>query len=283
MTTNTRFATLITAAVSSLVLVAGAQTAFAGRGGSDSRIENAVASGSSDAIIAELERAERLICGSCIDTVMDLLDHPDYEVREAAAWWFARRPAQKKELTELGIANLQIGDSIKARNAADMLGAFRHPKAVPALMQAMDRPELEPEARAHIVRALGEIAHPAADPALAAAMQDSSAEVRYAAVKAWRHILRQDDADPVVGLIDDPDVRVRRKAATVVGSLRDADGRAALEAQLLSDPDPATRRNAAWALGRIGDAASREALQEAVGDPSSLVRTTAKVALRQLH
>ena len=79
------------------LLAVGSNTAEAGRGGSAARIQNAVATGSVDAIIAELERAERLICDACTPTVLDLLDHDRYELREAAAWWIARRPALKTD------------------------------------------------------------------------------------------------------------------------------------------------------------------------------------------
>lgn len=261
-----------------------APTAEAGRGGSHARIQNAIATGSTEAIIAELERAERLICSSaCIETVMALLDDPRYEVREVAAWWFARRPAQKQELTERSLGHLQGSDSIQARNAADILGTFRHPVAIPALSAAALRSELSADARQHAVRALGTIGHRDANDALRAAMQDASAGVRLEAISAWLDIRRQQDAAPVIAAIADSDVLVRRKAAAVVGNLRDAAARSALEAQLAADQDPAVRRNAAWALGRIGDAASRPALQAATTDESPLVRMTARAALRQLR
>jgi HEAT repeat protein len=282
MTTNKIFATIVAAAATALLLGT-TQVAEAGRGGSAARIQNAVATGSADAIIAELERAERLICGACIEPVMALLDHADYEVREAAAWWFSRRPAQKKELTELALANLQGADASAARNAADILGTFRHPDAIPALAAAAARADLDASARAHAVRALGSIGHQDANPALAAAMSDPDAGVRLEAVNAWLAVRWQDGAAPVAALVSDPDVEVRRKAAAVAGNLREATARAALEQQLTGDADPVVRRNAAWALGRIGDAGSRDALQAATEDPSSLVRRTAKVALHQLR
>jgi HEAT repeat protein len=266
------------------VLIAGtASMTLAGRGGSDARIRNAVNTGSVDAIIAEIERAERLICGGCIGTVMKLLDDARYEVREVAAWWFARRPAQKNEITERSLAHLAGSDSILARNAADILGAFEDPGAIAALSTAVQRQDLSAEARAHAAQALGAIGHTAANPALEAAMQDDDADVRLAAVSAWLAVRYQGEATPVLALIADPDARVRRKAAAVAGSLREPGARAALEAQLAGDADPAVRRNAAWALGRIGDAASRAVLTSAVEDPSPLVRMTAKVALRTLR
>jgi len=56
-----------------------------------------------------------------------------------------------------------------------------------------------------------------------------------------------------------------------------------LEALVIQDPDSVVRRNAAWALGQLGNAASRAALQQAMSDPSGLVRGVAKAALAGLH
>lgn len=275
--------TLLTTITASALVLGAVQIAEAGRGGSWSRIQNAVNSGSSDAIIAEIERAERLICGGCITTVMDLLSDDRYEIREVAAWWFARRPAQKAELTVRGLADLEGNDSIAARNAADMLGAFEHPQAVDALSRAAARTDLSAEARQHAVRALGTIGHDSANLGIAGAMLDSDAQVRREALGAWMNIRGQQGAAPAVDLISDSDVSVRRMATAVAGRLAEAGARNALEAQLASDDDPQVRRNAAWALGQLGDASSRAALEAAVSDPSSIVRMTARTALRNLR
>ncbi len=278
--TSIRTNILAAAVVGLLTFASG--TADAGRGGSAARIQNAVNTGSVDAIIAELERAERLICDACTPTVLDLIDHDRYELREAAAWWIARRPALKVQLNERSTADLAGNDSRLARNAADVLGTFRHPQAIPALAAASARTDLSAEARMAAVRALGTIGHRNANPALAAAMSDGDATVRLAAVTSWLQVRKQQNAAPVVALVGDADHLVRGKAAAVIGELRDASGRAALEQALAGDANASVRRNAAWALGRIGDPASRPALQAAITDLSPLVRQTAKAALAEL-
>src|SRR5689334_23005136 len=75
--------------------------ARAGRGGSTAAIKAAIASGSVDTIVAELERAEFLACTSCIAPVMQLADHPSYKVRQAAGWWLTRRGARQEVLTQM--------------------------------------------------------------------------------------------------------------------------------------------------------------------------------------
>lgn len=269
--------------VTAVAVLAFGGSAVAGRGGSAAKIRNAINTTSTDAIIAELERAERLICDACIAPVMDLLDDDRFAVREAAAWWFARRPAMKVVLTERSVEDLAGSDSRLARNAADILGTFRHPVAIPALSDAVTRTDLSAEARQHIVRALGTIGHRDANPGVEAAMSDADPSVRAEALLAWAAIRNQVGAATAVGLIDDEDALVRSKAAAVVGQMRETSGRAALEAQLASDEDAVVRRNAAWALGRIGDEASRDALEAATDDPSSLVRMTAQAAIYKLR
>jgi HEAT repeat protein len=183
-----------------------------------------------------------------------------------------------------GIATLSsTTDSTAARNAADMLGTFQRPSAIPALSAAASRSDLSPEARAHVARALGRIGHLAGNPALEAALRDSSAQVRLEAVLAWGEILHQADAAPVAALVNDSDLSVQRAAAGVVGMFDQSSARASLEQVLTSSSDAAARRNAAWALGQIGDSASRDVLTAATNDGSSLVRMTAKAALRNLR
>ncbi len=258
--------------------------ANAGRGGSPGTIRSAIRSNNADAIVAALEQAENIPCNSdCMGMVMDLLDNDDYRVRQVASWWFARRPAQMKEVAELATAWLTTGSSTDARNGADILGTFGYAKHIATLTTASQKSGLDAPARAAIVKALGDIANKSANATVATAMTDSDASVRLSAVTAWKNMLKQNSAEPVVALVSDSDVQVRRAAISTVGKFRSADARVALEAALASDADSAVRRNAAWALGRIGDAASREVLRAAIDDPSSLVRTTAKVAMGKLR
>jgi HEAT repeat protein len=258
-------------------------SAFAGRGSSTSAIQSAIRSNNADAIISELERAERLVCGACVEPVMALLDHEDYRVREAAAWWFARRPAIKAEVFDLSVARLYAADSIEARNAADALGPFRHPDAITALTFASTRTDFSAEARAAAVKALGTIGSRLAYTAIVDALDDSDATVRAAAANAYAELRGTSTGDELAPLAGDPDVSVRRQAIAHLGRFATASARTQLEAAL-SDSDALVRRNAAWALGRIGDAASRPALQAvADNDESNVVRSIATAALRSLR
>jgi HEAT repeat protein len=264
------------------LLLCAALPASAGVDGSAPKIRSAIASGSVDAIIAEVERAEGLACDECIQLVTNLTEDARYQVREVAAWWIAKRPSLKRALGEQFDRELLTGGAVQVRNAADFAGATMSYTSLPNLSAAIRR-DVGAEAKISIVRALGLLGHKNGDDALTTAMADRDAGVRAAAARAWRDIYDQVDAGPVVGLLADADATVRSEAATVVGAMKTTAGRATLEALVVSDASPIVRRNAAWALGKLGQAASRDALVKASTDASGLVRLTAKAALAQLR
>lgn len=263
-------------------LAAAVSPAYAGRGGSADLIKSAVASGSIDAIVAEVERSEKLMCEACLDTMIALTEHERYEVREVAAWWFAKRPGAKKIMVDQMNDDLALGGSIKVRNAADFVGRVREFASLDELKTAIVRTDIDGDAKVAIVRAVGFMAHPKGNDILKLAMTDANAPVRAAAAVAWRDILGQTNATPIVSLLSDGDARVRAEAATVVGAYGERTARATLEALVLGDPDPFVRRNAAYALGRIGSWESSAALTAATFDSSGIVRGVAKGALTAL-
>ena len=269
------------AAVAFAMLIPAA--AFAGKGGSNAKLAAAVSSGSVDAIIAEAERMESLLCEECIQTMTNLTEDSRYAVREVAAWWFARRPALKDMLASTFLDDLPRGDTVRVRNAADFLGATKTYTALPQLRATIHRSDLGVEARVALVRAAGTLAHVGGNEVLTTAMTDADASVRAAAVAAWRDVLDQQNALPVVALLGDRDANVRAQAAAVVGGMTEQSGRLALEGLVTGDASAIVRRNAAWALGQLGNAASRPALLQATSDKSGLVRGVAKAALAQLR
>jgi HEAT repeat protein len=274
--------TKIQLAAVAFAILATAGMAQAGRDGSTAKITNAVATGSVDAIVAEIERAEHLVCQNCADIMTALLDHDRYEVRQAAAWWFAKRPSVKDVYVAQMTEDLASTSSRAVRNAADFLGTVKAYGSIPALTTAFQS-GVDVEARRHIIRGVGRMANQAGNGLLVLGMADADATVRTEAVKWYRDVLGQTDAAPMFGLLGDADATVRANAATSIGGLRGAGARAQLEQLVVNDPSADVRRNAAWALGRIGDRASRDALEQAKNDASGLVRRTAAAALGQLR
>ncbi len=280
MTTKHSIAAVLFALATSF---AGAGPAHAGRGGSATLIDQAVQSGSVDAIIAEVEKAEGLMCDECINTVTNLTEDSRYQVREVAGWWFAKRPSLAAPLADQFNAELVSGNAIAVRNAADFLGSLRDYKALPNLQVAITRGGMTTEAKIAIVRAVGLLAHVRGNPTLLAAMADGDPTVRAAAVVAWRDVLGQTSVTAVMPLLGDSDPGVRAKTATLAGAYGEASARLQLEQMLLHDSDSTVRRNAAWALAKLGSPDSRPALTLASSDTSSLVRGVAKAALASLH
>jgi HEAT repeat protein len=260
-----------------------ASPAFAGKGGSAGLIQSAIASHSTDAIIAEVEKTEGLICEECVQLVTGLTVDSRYEVREVAAWWFAKRPILKDMLAPQFVADLGKGDTIHVRNAADFLGATKTFTSLPQLRAAIHRTDLGSDAKIALVRAVAFMSHQSGNEVLTTAMLDGDPAVRAAAVTAWRDILGQANALPALPLLTDADATVRAAAVTVVGGMREVGGRSTLETLVTSDGDPIVRRNAAWALAQIGDPASRGALTLASGDKNGLVASVARAALASLH
>jgi HEAT repeat protein len=256
--------------------------AFAGKGGSAKKIEAAYASNSIDAIIAEVERTEALICGECIDVMTRMTEDARYQVREVAGWWFAKRPTLVKMMAEQFAGELATGTSVQVRNAADFLGAARRIERLPQLAAAIGR-EVNAEAKLAIVRAVKQIGSNKGNAVLSTAMTDANASVRAAAIRAYRDLRNQTDFAPAVALLGDSDATVRAEAAAVVGGRRHAAATATLETLVVSDPDPIVRKNAAWALGRIGSASSRTALLQATNDKSVYVRGVAQASLTSLR
>jgi hypothetical protein len=265
-----------------LALLAG-RMATAGTGGSASTIQQAIASNSVDAIKAELERTEFLVCAACVDLVTPLVDHPDYRVREVAGWWLARRAIARQVQVSM-LNRLSQPDSTAALNAADVLGAFHYVSSIPALGAALSNPTFSGAARAEMAKALGTIGRPAGTQYLTTALADSDPQVRSASLLALRTIPGFHDGSVAAPLISDGDAGVRSDAVVTVGMFKYAGGASALVAAL-SDPSQTVRKKAAWALGEIGASSSTAgpALQNAAAnDASPLVRSLAKAALTKL-
>ncbi|MEO5769553.1 MAG: HEAT repeat domain-containing protein [Polyangia bacterium] len=279
---------MIAAFVVGALVLGSAVVARAGRGGSPQAIASAVASGSADAIKAELERAEYLVCAACVPYVLPLIDNDDAGIRQVAAWWLARRGTSRQVFRDM-LTRLGQPDSVKARNAADVLGEFSNPQAIAALGAALSNPLFDPPARAAMARALGAIRRPAAALPLRNALGDGEPVVRAAALSALRQVQVQGgdfrDAAVATPLLGDSDQEVRVQAIFTVAALRTTTAAAGLVQLLRNDPSAAVRKRAAWALGEIHApvAVAAGALGEAAStDSSPVVRSLATAALGNL-
>ena len=171
---------------------------------------------------------------------------------------------------------------LEAIYAAGVLG--RPPLAADAeqrLIKALDH--YDPAIRAGAARVTGRLAVQAAGDALIKAVNDSSADVRYAAMRALG-MLREPRA--VTALTEQLKFYGRGEGAW---SALDALARIAHPASVavfterLADRDQYIRRAAAEGLGRSGAKAALEALETGAGnDPSNMVRAAMQYALQKL-
>jgi len=266
------------------ISLAAAGTAVAGRGSSPQAVKLAIQSGSPDAIKAELERAEHLVCVSCVDMVMPLLDHNNQGIREVAAWWIARRGVARTVRVQM-LTRLGQPDSVAARNAADVLGEFHYVSSIPALSAALSNPTFSSEARAHVAAALGRISRPDVVAPLTGVLAVNDGVVQVAAMQALQSIAGLRDGSQVSPLLGNGDASVRAEAATTLGMFHDASAANALVTALQNDTSPIVRKRAAWALGEIhaNTAVAGPALQAAAAnDASPFVRSLAAAALTRL-
>jgi HEAT repeat protein len=269
--------------------------AFAGFGSSSVAIRAAVQSGSVDAIVAELERAEELPSSGAIDVVLPLVDHDSWRVRDAAGWWLTRRGVRTQVIASM-TARLKAGDPIAARNAGDVLAAMRDFSTVPALAAFVANP-LDEDSGVAAARALGAIGHPTAVTALSGALSSSLAGVRAQAAMSLRDLRAPKGATvaasygPLAPLVGDADANVRRQAILTMGFIGGAGGVkatpdviTALSSAATGDPAASVRKAAAWALGELKDGSARAALMQAqANDSDALVRSIASAALANLR
>jgi len=265
-------------------LLFGASAAQAGRGSSPQAVASAIRSGSPDAIKSELERSEVLVCAACVDYVLPLIDHQDESVREVAGWWLVRRGVSRQVFRDM-LGRLGQPDSVKARNAADILGSFRSAQAIPALGAALSNPAFTGEARVAMAKALGSISRPAAAAPLQAVLTDADPLVRAASLAALRNVQGFADGTVAAPLLGDGDANVRVQAIFMVGQLHTTSAAPTLVQVLQNDTSPDVRKRAAWALGHMNAPASVAAsalTQAAANDPSPFVRSLARAALANL-
>jgi hypothetical protein len=266
------------------ISLSAAGTAVAGRGSSPQAVQLAIQSGSPDAIKSELERAEHLVCVSCVDMVMPLLDNNNQGIREVAAWWIARRGVARTVRVQM-LTRLGQPDSVAARNAADVLGELHYVSSIPALSAALSNPVFSSEARAHMAAALGRISRPEVVAPLTGALSVNDGVVQVAAMRALQSIAGLRDGAAVSPLLTNGDAGVRAEAATTLGMFHDANATSALVTALQNDASPIVRKRAAWALGEIhaNTVVAGPALQAAVAnDASPFVRSLAAAALTRL-
>jgi HEAT repeat protein len=155
------------------------------------------------------------------------------------------------------------GDDLSSRATAQTELRNARGAAVPALIDALGDPE--PKARLEAVKMLGELGDPRAAEPLADLLGDPSKTMWDALWTALRS-LRKHVAPALIASLASNDQTIRRRAAELMGSIRDARFTEPLIEQLNKDRSTGVRVQIAEALGRIKDRAACEALLDALHD-----------------
>jgi HEAT repeat protein/beta-lactamase regulating signal transducer with metallopeptidase domain len=179
----------------------------------------------------------------------------------------------------IALVNALSDDEHEVRlSAVETLGKLRDPRAVQALIQALQQ-DPDPKVRAMAAWALGEIEDPAAVSALSTALgSDEDEQVRVQAAEALGNIEDVSAIDALGEAAQDPAVEVRRAAVDALGNMDDSRV-VALVIPSLRDDDALVRRSAASALGNIESPQAVEPLIAVTRDPDLEVRVYALEAL----
>jgi HEAT repeat protein len=227
-----------------------------------------ISSGSPQSLMSTLEYGELVDCQECVVPLMNrVLTDRNPRAREFGAWWLRRRTFAASMAFDFFRRTLAgDADPVRRARAAEAIGEFLTPHAVPLLTSALT--DADAGVREAAVRGLGRTNHSQTQMGIAQAMTDASAAVRLAAVKQVNLINAFGQMDALVGALADDDAAVRQEAALQAGQRNVTDAVPALSALLRADEDENVRRASAWALGSIGGAEARSALVEAAGTES---------------
>lgn len=245
------------------------------------RILEVLQRGAPDEVYATLEYAERVECQRCLPAVERSLYSASPRIREISAWWLRRRIFGFSIVFARTVRTLRDAGATAERRtyAAEALGEFMDPNAVPILAEAFAAPEAQ--VRAAVVRALGRINQPSGHATIVRALGDADAAVRRDALSTIPVLSFFSRSDALLPLVADTDEVVRKRAALLLGDYGVEEAIEPLITTLQSDPARDVRQAAAITLGRLGGASAREALRQAqTSETDSLVRDAIEVALR---
>jgi HEAT repeat protein len=155
----------------------------------------------------------------------------------------------------------RVSGSVQLRTA--VVTALRRAglsQTVPVVSDLLLTDPAEPVRRA-AANALGEFGDPAALPALRDALDDNSETVRLWAIKSLGRLRDRESVDRLIGLLDSPDSGFRSYAAQALGDIGDQRGTEPLLAHL-DDPSGTVQIAVCLALRRLGDPRAIPALQE---------------------
>ncbi|MDD3043633.1 MAG: HEAT repeat domain-containing protein [Methanosarcinaceae archaeon] len=217
-----------------------------------------------EVVLQEVVVALRRLKGpGAASALLEVLDHENEDVRREVVISLGELgdPVASEALLEL------FDEEELGYTAASAFGNLRSNQTVEKLTGLLD--SRDPIIRANAVKALGNTEDPAVIPPLIEMLEDPALEVR----KEAAHMLgtfgyleapgAEKAVTPLIRALEDRDEDVRISVIYSLGSFGDEEAVLPL-ISLLGHKDAAVRKAAAYALGRIGDPRAVEALTERV-------------------
>ena len=156
--------------------------------------------------------------GDLVEPTIELLSHPDPEVRSAAL--VIAGSFDDRRIVPATIGLLEDADWWLRITAAETLGRLRDPRSVEPLVKML----VDPEARWAAVEALGKIGDPRALPAMAQLLKDPSPEVRIEVLLAFQGFRHPRIMTALLQVAEtDPDRIVRARALEIAEQLAERD------------------------------------------------------------
>jgi hypothetical protein len=223
---------------------------------------NSIRSASPTSLTATLEYGQHVECLECVPLLeQKLLGSDQPKVREMAAWWLRQRAfGYGRAAVAMRAAVTDDADPTRRSRAAEALGEFLDVRGLPALERAAME-DGSAVVRVAAVRALGRLNALEGHAVLAAAFEDADPGVRTAALDQVLKVNAFSDSDALLARLQDENAQVRSRAAQLTGQMRLTGAGDTLSAMLRMDKSPGVRQAVAWALGRIGG--GEQALRDA--------------------
>ncbi len=139
----------------------------------------------------------------------------------------------------------------------------------------------DPLTRKHAIYLLGMIRNPACEDIFLQALRDPEKAVRAQATCALAG-MGEPASERLITLLEDPDWKVRYRAAEALGLLKEH-GAVGPLIRRLSDQKDHVRYMAAKSLGALGSPEAREALERRVSDKNPYVRRMAESVLSMIR
>ena len=114
------------------------------------------------------------------------------------------------------------------------------------------------------------------------AVRDGSQSQRLLALRLLSEMKDERAGELAVACLEDPDVKIRRRAAFVLGRLRQEDAVALLLERLGASRDAGVIKSILVAVGSIGDRRAAPVLRKYLGDADAGIRVNAAIALATL-